>query len=241
MKSTILSSMDLFACLAHRSNGLWAQNYQMSCVQAWYILHIQTKVFWWWRGNVDGTRLQHHILQRGKKLLPSDVPMSSCVITKNADSFLHDIVTFFKSYSLLQDRLIGALIQVIAMKMKGHKNPCLPSVVMMFFRASQLLSPWAFDFVSASIFGPCQQTILCYDANERSPSMICIENHELELNLTEHLTKLPRAMVQVYFNLCWLWWSKSSREIGIIHCKNSIIGGSYPNYLIDINGNLRRR
>ena len=84
-----------------------------------------------------------------------DVPNGSHVITKNTDSFLHNVVTLFKTNPQLQEGLIGALIQVVAMKIKGHKNSRLPSVAMNFFVASQSLSPRAFDFIAANLLGLC--------------------------------------------------------------------------------------
>ena len=53
----------------------------------------------------------------------TNIPNGSYVITKNADSFLHDIVTLFVNHPQLKEGLIGALIHVIAMKMKGQENP----------------------------------------------------------------------------------------------------------------------
>jgi len=84
----------------------------------------------------------------------------------------------------LKEGLICALIHVVAMKMKGQQNPRLPSVAMNFFIASQSLSPHAFDFVSANLLGPSRRTIMHHNAKERTDSMICIENDELELKLT---------------------------------------------------------
>lgn len=75
-----------------------------------------------------------------------DVPTGYNVIAKNADSFLHDIVTLFKKHP--QDGLIGALIQVAAMKMKGHKN-ALARCCNNFFVEPQSLSSSVFDSVSA--------------------------------------------------------------------------------------------
>jgi hypothetical protein len=54
----------------------------------------------------------------------------------------------------LKEGLIGALIHVVARKMKGRQNPRLPSVAMNFFISSQSLSSRAFDFVSDNLLGP---------------------------------------------------------------------------------------
>ena len=165
-----------------------------------------------------------------------DVPNGSYVITKNTDSFLHEIVTLFKNNPQLQQGLIGALIQVVAMKMKGHKNPRLPSVAMNFFVASQSLSPRAFDFISANLLGPCRRTILRRNAKDKITSMICIEDEDLECKLTEHMIKLPfyglgPILISVGFD-----GTKVPETLGLSIATNTIVGGVYPNHQIDING-----
>jgi len=164
-----------------------------------------------------------------------DVPNDSYVITKNTESFLHDVVTLFKTNPQLQEGLIGALIQVVAMKMKGHKNPHLPSVAMNFFVASQSLSPRAFDFISANLLSPCRQTILRCNAKDKSTSMICIEDEDLELKLTIPITKLPvyglrPTLISVGFD-----GTKIPEMLGLSISLNTIVGDVYPNHQIDIN------
>jgi hypothetical protein len=165
-----------------------------------------------------------------------DIPNGSYVITKNADSFLHDIVTMFVNHPELKEGLIGALIHVVAMKMKGHQNPRLPSVAMNFFIASQSLSPRAFDFVSANLLGPSRRTILRHNAKERTDSIICIKNDELERKLTEHLTQLPvyglsPMLISISFD-----GTKVPENLSLSIGSNAIVGGVFPNHKINING-----
>jgi hypothetical protein len=166
----------------------------------------------------------------------SDVPNNSYVITKNTDSFLHDIVTLFVNHPQLKEGLIGALIHIVAMKMKGHQNPRLPSVAMNFFIASQSLSPRAFDFVSANLLGPSRRTILRHNAKERTDSMICIENDELELRLTKHLTQLPVYGLKPMLISLSFDGTKVPENLALSIGSNTIVGGVFPNHQIDING-----
>ena len=165
-----------------------------------------------------------------------NIPNGSYVITKNVDSFLHDIVTMFVNHPELKEGLIGALIHVVAMKIKGHQNPQLPSVEMNFFIASQSLSHRAFDFVSANLLGPSRQTILHHNTKEKSDSIICIENDELERKLTEHLTQLPVYGLSPMLISMSFDGTKVPENLSLSIGSNAIVGGVFPNHKINING-----
>jgi hypothetical protein len=66
--------------------------------------------------------------------------------------------------------------------------------------------------------------------------MICIENDELELKLTEHLTQLPvygsrSILISLSFD-----GTKVPENLALSIGSDAIVGGVFPNHQIDING-----
>ena len=66
--------------------------------------------------------------------------------------------------------------------------------------------------------------------------MICIENDELELRLTKHLTQLPvygstPMLISLSFD-----GTKVPENLALSIGSNAIVGGVFPNHQIDING-----
>eukprot|EP00957_Ditylum_brightwellii_P086554 6585087-Ditylum_brightwellii.AAC.1 len=91
----------------------------------------------------------------------------------------------------MKDGLIGSLLNVIAMKRSGHKNPHIPQDAMNFFIATHSLSPRTFNMVLACLLGPCCRTFSCNNAKSERLPVICIEDKDMEARLLHHLQRLP--------------------------------------------------
>lgn len=66
--------------------------------------------------------------------------------------------------------------------------------------------------------------------------MIYIKDHELQLNLTEHLTILHLYGFRLISTSVGFDDTKVLEILGLSIATNAIIRGTYPNHFIDING-----
>lgn len=162
---------------------------------------------------------------------------SSIVVTKNADTFLYDFVQMFTTNPSMRDSLLVALMQVYVTKLKGkHKNPELPAKAMNFFIACESTSRKAFDYVSANMLGPCLRTIQRRNATTRQPSIICISTSDLESRLVRHFKTLPDYDKSTLTVAIGFDGTKVPAILTLSTSTRSIIGGVYPNHMIDITG-----
>ena len=130
-----------------------------------------------------------------------------------------------------------ALMQVYVTKLKGkHKNPELPAKAMNFFIACDATSRKTFDFVSANFLGPCLRTIQRRNATTRQPSIICISTSGLEKRLGDHLKTLPEYDKSTLTISIGFDGTKVPAVLTLSTSTQSIIGGVYPNHMIDITG-----
>ena len=130
-----------------------------------------------------------------------------------------------------------ALMQVYVTKLKGkHKNPELPAKAMNFFIACDATSRKTFDFVSANFLGLCLRTIQRRNATTRQPSIICISTSDLEKRLGDHLKTLPEYDKSTLTISIGFDGTKVPAVLTLSTSTQSIIGGVYPNHMIDITG-----
>lgn len=135
----------------------------------------------------------------------------------------------------MRDSLLCALMQVYVTKLKGkYNNPELPVKAMNFFIACDATSTKTFDFVSANMLGPCLRTIQRRNVTKRQPSIICISTSDLESRLVDHLKTLPEFDNSTLTIAIGFDGTKVPPVLTLSTSSSSIIGGVYPNHMIDV-------
>ena len=120
-------------------------------------------------------------------------------------------------------------------KLKGkHKNPELPAKAMNFFIACEPTSRKTFDFASGNMLGPCLRTIQRRNATTRQPSIICVSTSDLESRLVRHFKTLPDYDKSTLAVAIGFGGTKVPAILTLSTSTRSIIGGVYPNHMIDV-------